>query len=34
MVAGTMVVGPLLGGYLADAYGFNATFGVGALDVC
>ena len=31
MVAGAMVVGPLLGGYLADAYGFNATFGVSAL---
>ena len=24
-------VGPLLGGYLADAYGFNATFGVSAI---
>ena len=31
MVAGAMVVGPLLGGYLADAYGFNATFAFSAL---
>jgi MFS family permease len=31
MVAGAMVVGPLVGGYLADAYGFNATFGVSAI---
>ncbi|MCU0503844.1 MAG: MFS transporter [Anaerolineae bacterium] len=31
MVAGAMVLGPLLGGYLADAYGFNATFGVSAV---
>ena len=31
MVAGAMVLGPLLGGYLADAYGFNATFGVSAI---
>jgi len=31
MVAGAMVVGPLLGGYLADAYGFNATFAVSAI---
>ncbi len=31
MVAGAMVLGPLLGGYLADAYGFNATFAVSAI---
>jgi MFS family permease len=31
MVAAATVVGPLLGGTLADAYGFNATFAVSAL---
>ncbi|MGC8780768.1 MAG: MFS transporter [Anaerolineae bacterium] len=30
MVVTASVFGPLLGGYLADAYGFHATFGVSA----